>query len=334
MGYLSKYISLNNSRGSTIKETRINSTKQTYLNSFTDSVSHDEVTYNDDTVTHDVQIIDNSAIKESKLILSKPDETLNTGDYVNWLSDKWLIVIKDRMGGIYERGTMGKCVSTIKWITKEGVVHEYGFVLDNDFRTLLGIQEGAVINTLKERRNIIVQFNEFTKTISLGQRFIFDDYAWKINGVNKLYTGIIHLSCEADTFDPSQDNIELRIADYKKYQLPIPEPEPEPNPVGIAFDLSVDKTPIGQLTLGQSKTYTVTVYNNNVVDNTAEIEWALYADNQTSSTTLATISARNNNAITLKANSQSNLGYIQLKCSIKNNVDDVLWTRIQVKGFM
>lgn len=83
---------------------------------------------------------------------------------------------------------------------------------------------------------------------------------------------------------------------------------------------------------GYSKTYNANVYkgNTNITDGSQPVTWAIYADNQTSSTTRAVITSQNGTSCTVKSNDNYDQGYVQLKATLKSDNSVTAWYRINI----
>lgn len=162
----------------------------------------------------DSWIVDDSKTKEIKQIQLIPDQILNFGDIIIWNNEYWLATSVDDMGGIYYRGSIQKCVSSLKWLDISGVLHEAWFIYRLDFFRGSGTEEGRVITLPAERRYIFIQNNQHTMRIERDRKFIFDGRVWKVTAIDRLLTGLIYLELEESDTDLTKDNMELRIADY------------------------------------------------------------------------------------------------------------------------
>jgi hypothetical protein len=184
--------------------------------SFFDSPSYYQVTINNSPTTSDVWIVDHSDQKELKQVQTKPDaEVLNVGDVVNWNGVNWLTLIVDDMSGIYYRGSIRRCVDTIKWQDSDGSIKEVPFFLTTDISRSLGLNQDNYLIIGDERRYITIPRNPDTLKITKGQRFIFDGKrSWSVDSINTLNLGLINLTLEEYQIDESKDNVELRVCDY------------------------------------------------------------------------------------------------------------------------
>jgi hypothetical protein len=210
MAFLDSWKALQNTQGGNIKDSLKNSLKTTLSKSFKDSPSYYSVFLNG--VTTDVHITDDSEIREQKNILTQNTSLIKSGDVVLWNSENWLMLIVDDMSGVYYRGMIRKCVSSLKWKNSSGVQKEAYFTFSSTTSSNFGVEEGRVVNLGNERRQIIIQSNVDTQLIKKDQRFIFDNRAWKCTVVDGLNTGLIYLTLEEDTTNTATDDITNRIA--------------------------------------------------------------------------------------------------------------------------
>lgn len=193
-----------------VKSSVATSAKKVLLKSFKDSPSYYSVSING--VVTDVQITDSSETREEKDILTQSTSLIKSGDVVLWNSENWLTLIVDDMGGIYYRGTIRKCVSSLKWKNTSSIQKEAYFTMKSDTASNFGITEGKIITLGNERRQIIIQSNVDTQAIKKDQRFIFDNRAWKVTVVDGLISGLINLTLEEDTTNTAVDDSTNRIA--------------------------------------------------------------------------------------------------------------------------
>ncbi|MDH4619960.1 MULTISPECIES: Ig-like domain-containing protein [Brevibacillus] len=86
---------------------------------------------------------------------------------------------------------------------------------------------------------------------------------------------------------------------------------------------------------GQSKTYNaeVRVGSTLITDGSQPVTWSLYADNQSSTTTLATVTSQSGTSCTVK-NNNANSGYVQLKATLNSDPSVFSWYRIQMKSLI
>lgn len=314
----------------TIKSNMTNSAKQLLKNNFKNNPSYYSVTVNtasNPSVTSNLDswIVDDSKVKELKQIQLTPDQTLYFGDLIYWIvdgvGDYWLTTQVDNVGGYYNRGSMQKCFSSLKWQDSTGAIKEAYFTLTKDTQIGLGINEGKIMILPDERRYITLQNNADTIKIKKEKRFIFDgDRSWKVTSINSLKTGLIELELEeTPDLNKSTDNIALRIADYIA-------PSTSPIPVGTLY-ISSSSTPINQIKLTQSK-----VFQSYIDSTLTPVNWEIYDVSKTTTTNLVTIQSSTTTSCTLKANSISQFESVQLKATLQSDATQVYWLQIDVKS--
>lgn len=330
MSFLDSYKLYLNSSGMNARESIINRTKKEWASLMINSPSYYEVTINDSVEPVGALIVDDSKNKDLKVISLIPGLSLNRGDYVNWNGSKWLTLITDYQGDIYYRGTISQCYDSLKWITKEGEIKETFFTTYQDFYSILGIKDDKVIDVPSERRTIIIQANDDSKKIKKDDRFIFDQRAWKVIAVNRIYPGIIYLTLEENMIDLAKDNVDIRIANYYDYI----QNEPTQPTTGIEIIIYSNESYPNEIKITQNKDYQAKVFVDGVEDVTRSVVWSLYADNQTDSTTLATISRINGNEVEIRANSNSQYGYVQLKAELSDDSSVFSWFRIKIRSLI
>jgi hypothetical protein len=219
MGYTDLFDQRNIAYGSSIKNTRTNSIKRNISSTFKNSPSYYQVQVNTSSTPNvtsnlDSWIVDDSKIKELKQIQLIPDQTLNFGDIIIWNNERWLTTQVDNMGGVYYRGSIQRCYSSLKWLDSIGEIREAWFTTTTDTSRSLGIQDGKVLIMPYERRYLAIQSNVYAQQIHKDQRFIFDNRVWKTVSVDGLLTGLIMLTLEENLESNANDRMDLRIADY------------------------------------------------------------------------------------------------------------------------
>lgn len=216
----------------TIRDSNITIAKYALAKSFKDSPSYYQVLMSttsidlDDSIFIDAHIVDNSEVRDEKKITTYFDSELSVGNIIHWQSKYWITIHQDNMSEIYKRGIIRRCYETLKWQDSQGQIREAWFAMRADVSPNFGIDDKNKIITMPdERRQIIIQSNQYTQEFRKDRRFIFDHRAWKIITLNDIAEGIIDIVLEESKINPATDNEELRIANYidikNKYSLSI-----------------------------------------------------------------------------------------------------------------
>lgn len=263
-------------------------------------------------------------VKQIKLI---PKIKLNYGDLVYWVNDGvgdyWLTTTVDFMGDMYYRGSMQKCLSSIKWQDSTLTTKEAYFTVTKDSQRGLGIVDGKVVVTPKEQRFIVIQNNADTSKIVKGQRFIFDNgRAWWVTSLSNLKTGLIGLELEEQELNTTLDNVSLRICNY------VVPTTPSIIYAGLLYIVS-PTSPLNQIKENQSKTYQGVINSSPV-----NVTWIVFALDKVSATNLVSIASNTSTSCVLKANNADLYGSIQLKATLVSDPSQYYWQQIDVIGLI
>lgn len=291
MSYYNSYQTRLNNNGGSVRDATINNTKKVLARNFKESPSYYEIKLNDSITLTGVHINDDSKDKEQKLVVSPFDE-LKTGDLVEWKSDKWLTIATDMLE-THWRGYIKKCESSLKRLNSEGFEREAYFTYKSSPTSSYALQDDKIMVLSKERRNIIIQSNVDTQQIKKEQRFIFDNRAWKVVGIDGLQTGLIYLTLEEDVIDAARDNLIDRVADYYNNQH--------------VYTLEIDNGNTLSITEGSTVQLQVVVKDNGAIVDSPTLSFV------SSDTSVATV-----NTSGLVSGLLS--GTVTVTCSLANNI--------------
>jgi hypothetical protein len=206
---------------SSVRDERISDGKRLIEHSFFDSPSYYRVdVYSSSTPLSstplDAWVVDDSKIRDQKKIVAYPDQNLDKGYLVFWKNDYWLTTQSDEeLGDIYNRGTLLRCVSTLKWLDENKKIQETPFCFRIDTPSNFGVDDSKKYIVMPdERRHITIQDNEHTRKIKKDKNFIVDGRRWTVITVDRLIRGIINIVLAESEANLAVDNMELKIADY------------------------------------------------------------------------------------------------------------------------
>lgn len=217
----------------------INGLKQDMNNKVVDSPSYREITINGEFKN---LVINNVSGKENYKKIIAIDTFFNLGDCVVWKDNSWLIINKDVDNDVYLKGVMQKCNYIIPFQTNSSTIFNEPCIVLTQSEYTSGEDKGSVITISDTQRVIYVQYNEQTKYLIEGKRIFIDQKTDKpkvyhISKVDRICymdgeNGLWKLVCDEDqTSDNSNDNIELKIANYIAPVTPTPQPTPEPTTI-------------------------------------------------------------------------------------------------------
>lgn len=174
----------------------------------------------------------------------------------------------------------------------------------------LGVDNGKVLSMPDGTIQVNLSQNSVGFELKIGDRFIKSGQAFKVVGIDKLTKpGIVILTCAKDQINTATDDMVNEIAG------------------GLAC--TIPEEPTGSLVItGESevaKSYTE-AYTANM-----GVSWALYADDQISTTTYATIQSKDNGSCVVKGGTKANV-YVQLKAVALDDESLISWKRLKIKG--
>ncbi len=168
----------------------------------------------------------NTGIKQ---ILSKPDESFNCGDIVDWNNSKWLISQVDTENQIQTKGIMLKC-NDILTLYKNYVLYQIPCVVESGIRLYqLGTDENTYIETPSTVAIVRVSDTEITRQIMRNDVYKIGMQTWRVVDINDiLEPGLLILKlewCAEEQSIPSEQptyvisgDDEIRVGSVKTYQ--------------------------------------------------------------------------------------------------------------------
>jgi len=221
---LGKYDLFRKITKSTSSETNniLNTMKADILREFKSSPSYRIIKINGS--DREVHWVDENAINKNpdkKRILSRPDEHINVGDMVIDNNNYWLCTNTDTTA-INTNGLIEKCNKLLKWIDEDEYydeIQEEWCILYDKTRTGANTNDGRYMVLGTSEFAVIIQNNINTKKIKRNMRFIFNDGAHSVSGVDfETIPGLIILAFKEDQINNSKDDISDDIADKNKNQ--------------------------------------------------------------------------------------------------------------------
>lgn len=218
MGYWDRYQNRITTDGSTYKDRIVNKMKRIITNDISYSPSYFEVYINGSSSPIDAWIIDpyfyglNSTSDIGKRIAVSPGNSLNIGDEILWGSDIWLCLKKENANGIYDRGIIQRCNFNMKYLDGTGDIISIPCILTN--KVLLDLKENRYLFLPDNQVMVIVKNDSDSNIITIDKRFIFNDNAFKVIGIDNFSNeGVIYFKMESSALS-DDDNLTLDIANY------------------------------------------------------------------------------------------------------------------------
>ncbi|WP_242695371.1 hypothetical protein [Enterococcus mundtii] len=250
----------------------------------------------------------NKDLSDDKYIIVPNETKISVGSYVDWRHAHWLVFTEEFKTIPSHQQLKIKIVNeNIKWIKNKKICNDgkgWGAYVQNQTLYTLGIaRQGNHLDLVNSKMMLYMQNNKETRSLNVGDRIFCGFTVYKImfrDGVSR--NGLINYLLEEDTLK-SDDNVELRIADYYKSEVLDNEvTHPEKIPVINGN---------GQGRLG--RTYKYTIQEGYKVD-----EWIL----DTAGTPSVEILERDGSMITLRIkDDRRNVGsVVTLMAKVNDNV--------------
>lgn len=112
-----------------------------------------------------------------KFVFSLPEEDIELGSLVYWMDNYWLVSERDANATIYTKCKMIQCNYLLKWVSKDGVIHEQWCIIEDGTKYLTGELEDKnfVVTRGDSRIAMTIQKNEDTVLFDRECRFLIDD---------------------------------------------------------------------------------------------------------------------------------------------------------------
>lgn len=140
---------------------------------------------------------------------------LQTGDFIDYRNERYLLTSQIDRNGYSHRGRIRKCNYSIAFNFNGNVKWFDGIVEGKTF----SIDAGKVISMPDGAITVILQDNADTRNIALSQRFYNTHQPFKVDGIDHTVNGIIKLSCSLDTISTAYDDVENNIVDRWRYEI-------------------------------------------------------------------------------------------------------------------
>jgi len=157
---------------------------------------------------------------ERKMLL-RPTETTHRGAIVEFDNSKWM-VYEFQNNPVYPKAKLRLCNQDLKW-NVNGIIKEYPCIVEVSTFTL--DESGASIKMRDGKVKVTTPYNDDTKCIEIGQRFIFEGDTYQVISNDKvskkdkyfknyeeITCGLVNLQMEIVSTS-SNDNLDDNIGD-------------------------------------------------------------------------------------------------------------------------
>lgn len=237
------------------KDGKIDSMKNAILGDFMSNPSHYKVLVSG--IDRDVHIISEGA--KGNNLLCKPNENINTGEYVIWNDKDFLCTYRFTDDKVQTRGTIQMCTNVLNWIDIDDKLNTRPAIISGQTLYTTGIKDEKIIEIPNGMMGILIPHDKVTKGLARNQTFVFNKSKYRVTFYDETsFPGLISLIC-SETSLSDKDDMVNQIADrwveidgggrvdrlpWLDDVTPDPpiEPEPDPDPaIGISYEITVEK---------------------------------------------------------------------------------------------
>lgn len=180
-----------------------------------------------------------TSLKSMERCILVPIGTLQSGDYIFFEDEYWIIDGRPGNNKLYEKAVLKECQYKLKWQKSDGTIIERWGNLTSASKYDIGESGNNTIVLSSNNFTILIPHDEDGMTID-GKRVFIDSSAvpkkvFKITRDDDVlflhgnHGGTLSLIADKTEFNPDKDNQELRICDYIDPSSPLPPISSEPD---------------------------------------------------------------------------------------------------------
>jgi len=251
-----------------------------------------------------------TSLKSMERCILVPIGTLQSGDYIFFEDEYWIIDGRPGNNKLYEKAVLKECQYKLKWQKSDGTIIERWSNLTSASKYDIGESGNSTIVLSSNNFTILIPHDEDGMTID-GKRVFIDSSSvpkkvFKITRDDDVlflhgsHGGTLSLIADKTELNTNKDNQELGICDYIDPSSPLP---PTPSKPDETTDLRCVITGNTNLKNGYRRTYTVTFTDadgNSVDWQNVNYQWNVQSDfdvKQTISDNKITVSVNDENLI-------------------------------------
>lgn len=251
-----------------------------------------------------------TSLKSMERCILVPIGTLQSGDYIFFEDEYWIIDGRPGNNKLYEKAVLKECQYKLKWQKSDGTIIERWSSLTSASKYDIGESGNSTIVLSSNNFTILIPHDEDGMTID-GKRVFIDSSSvpkkvFKITRDDDVlflhgkHGGTLSLIADKTELNTNKDNQELGICDYIDLSSPLP---PTPSEPDETTDLRCVISGNTNLKNGYRRTYTVTFSDkdgNHVDWQNVNYQWNVKSDfgiKQTISDNKITVSVNDENLI-------------------------------------
>lgn len=211
-------------------------------------------------IARKVHIVDESNIIKNpnkKKLLCKPDETIKTGDLVEFNNSKWLCTEEDNNSPIQVKGLISKCNSVLN-INKDNIITQVPCIVETNINLYkLGTEDTKFISEPLTSIVVRVQNNNITSLIKRDDIYKLKTQNYKVIDLNDdIQPGLLVLKLEYSTEQQTLPAYSLTILNGNSLQIALSQP----------LTINTQVTSNGEIVHSPSLTYSSSNVNIATID--------------------------------------------------------------------
>lgn len=206
--------------GSSTGESLGNSTKNSINHLFKDSPFYRIVKING--IDTEVRITERAGLvniksSQHKLLTFRPDTKIDVGAIVEFDGSQWLN-LDFTNNDVFPLATIQKCNEDLRWHDSIGQFQSVPCIVNKSPMDRIFVKSNSHdVHVVDQMMYVLAKYDDLSKTIKSGQRFILGNQAYSVNGVDDLSyvhneVGVIQLIVKVDQIKDTDDMIN-KIAD-------------------------------------------------------------------------------------------------------------------------
>lgn len=229
-----------------------------------------------------------TSLKSMERCILVPIGTLQSGDYIFFEDEYWIIDGRPGNNKLYEKAVLKECQYKLKWQKSDGTIIERWSSLTSASKYDIGESGNSTIVLSSNNFTILIPHDEDGMTID-GKRVFIDSSSvpkkvFKITRDDDVlflhgkHGGTLSLIADKTELNTNKDNQELGICDYIDPSSPLPPTPSEPNET---TDLMCVISGSTNLKNGYKRPYTVSFtdeHGNDIDCNHVDFKWNITND--------------------------------------------------------
>lgn len=154
----------------------------------------------------------NEAVKDEKLLHTKLESIIDSGSYIWWLNERWIVLSEEHNAVPSHRTfTIRKCEIDANILINGKKyaypVYAYNMTLYSD-----GLKELVNLSVSSAKYSIMIAENEITNTLDVGSRFIIRGRAFEVSLIDDITIKNVRTLTICETATNSKDDLENDVA--------------------------------------------------------------------------------------------------------------------------